>query len=194
MVLPHLAMPNGEGAALIATGRADAVEMLMQETYPHLEYYRYLSAGYRLPLVGGTDKMSSAVPVGLYRTYAYIPPDIPFTYASWTEAVRVGRTFLSSGPMFHFTVNGVQLGDTITLPSKGTLEFEATTESIFPIHTLQIVQHGRVIASTDDAALVEVGYSIGARAATKCICTRAAGQPIVALAAAQHIVAAVAVE
>ena len=35
-----------------------------------LEYYRYLNSGYRLPLVGGTDKMSSAVPVGLYRTYA----------------------------------------------------------------------------------------------------------------------------
>jgi hypothetical protein len=54
--------------------------------------------------------------------------------------------------MLHFTVNGAQLGDTITLPSKGTLEFEATAESIFPIHTLQIVQQGRVIASTDDAA------------------------------------------
>ena len=28
------------------------------------EYYRYLNCGYRLPLVGGTDKMSNSVPVG----------------------------------------------------------------------------------------------------------------------------------
>ena len=32
--------------------------------YGHLEYYRYLNCGYKLPLVGGTDKMSSDVPVG----------------------------------------------------------------------------------------------------------------------------------
>jgi hypothetical protein len=37
-------------------GRADAVEMIVCDPYNHLEYYRYLNTGYRLPLVGGTDK------------------------------------------------------------------------------------------------------------------------------------------
>ena len=74
----------------------------------HLEYYRYLNCGYRLPLVGGTDKMCSDVPVGLYRTYAYIPDDEEFTYDNWCRAVRAGRTFLSGGPMLHFTVDGAQ--------------------------------------------------------------------------------------
>jgi hypothetical protein len=151
VIIPHLPAPNGEPAVLVATDRADAVEMLVHSDYSHLEYYRYLNAGYRLPLVGGTDKMSSDVPVGLYRTYAYVPPDEPFTYDNWTKAVRAGRTFLSGGPMLSFTVNGAQVGDTITLSAGGTLEFEATAESIFPIHTLQIVQQGRVVASTDDA-------------------------------------------
>ncbi|MBZ0303427.1 MAG: CehA/McbA family metallohydrolase [Anaerolineae bacterium] len=151
VIIPHLPNPNGEPAALIATGRADAIEMLVHGDYAHIEYYRYLNAGYRLPLVGGTDKMSSDVPVGLYRTYAYIPPDEPFTYANWTKAVRAGRTFLSGGPMLTFTVNGAQVGDTIALPSGGgTLEVEATAESIFPIHTLQIVQQGRVVAATEE--------------------------------------------
>lgn len=152
VIIPHLPTPNGEPAALIATGRADAVEMLVHGDYPHVEYYRYLNAGYRLPLVGGTDKMTSDVPVGLYRTYAYIPSDEPFTYDNWTKAVRAGRTFLSGGPMLTFTVNGAQIGDTITLSSGGTLEFEATAESIFPIHTLQIIQQGRIVASTEDVA------------------------------------------
>jgi hypothetical protein len=153
VILPHLPNPNGEPAALIATGRADAVEMIegaSDSAYKHNEYYRYLNCGYRLPLVGGTDKMSSDVPVGLYRTYAHIP-DEEFSYAAWCRAVRAGRTFLSAGPMLAFSVGGAQIGDTLTLPAGGgTLEIEAVATSIFPIHTLEIVQGGRVVASTEE--------------------------------------------
>jgi hypothetical protein len=152
IVIPHLPNPNGEPAALIATGRADAVEMLRHDPFFHLEYYRYLNGGYRLPLAGGTDKMDSGVPVGLYRTYAYIPPDEPFTYDNWCKALRSGNTFLSSGPLLRFTVNGQPIGSTITLSKNGgTVEVEAVSTSIFPIHTLQVVQGGRVVASTEDA-------------------------------------------
>src|SRR5690349_701540 len=42
-------------AALVATGRVDAVEMIVHEPFNHREYYRYLNSGDRLPLVGGTD-------------------------------------------------------------------------------------------------------------------------------------------
>jgi hypothetical protein len=153
VVIPHLPNPNGEPAALIATGRADAVEMLRHGAFNHLEYYRYLNCGYRLPLVGGTDKMSSDVPVGLYRTYAYVPNDQAFSYDTWCAAVRAGRTFLSGGPMLQFTVNGARIGDTLSLPAGGgTVEVEATAESIFPIHTLEIVQQGRVVAATAEAS------------------------------------------
>ena len=150
VVIPHLPNPNGEPAALIATGRADAVEIIDANAYNHLEYYRYLNGGYRLPLVGGTDKMSSDVPVGLYRTYAYIP-DEEFSYESWCRAMRAGRTFLSAGPMLTFSVEGAQIGDTVSLPAGGgTLEVVAVAESIFPIHTLEIVQNGRVVAATEE--------------------------------------------
>ncbi|MBI4553301.1 MAG: CehA/McbA family metallohydrolase [Candidatus Latescibacteria bacterium] len=151
VVIPHLPNPNCEPAVLIATGRADAVEMLRHGAYNHSEYYRYLNCGYRLPLVGGTDKMSSDVPVGIYRTYAYIPDDEEFNYDTWCQAVRAGRTFLSGGPLIHFTVNGAHVGDTLRLPGNGgTVEVEATAESIFPIHTLEIIQQGRVVASTEE--------------------------------------------
>jgi len=151
VVIPHLPNPNGEPAVLIATGRADAVEMLVHGEYQHLEYYRYLNGGYRLPLVGGTDKMTSDVPVGIYRTYAYIPDDEEFNYDNWCQALRAGRTFLSGGPILHFTVNGARVGDTLHLPGNGgTVEVEAWAESIHPIHTLQVVQQGRVVASTED--------------------------------------------
>jgi hypothetical protein len=150
VIIPHLPNPNGETATLIATGRADAVEMLDHTHYRYLEYYRYLNCGYRLPLVGGTDKMSSEVPVGLYRAYAYLP-DQEFTYESWCSAVRAGRTFLSGGPVITLTVDGAQIGDTVQLTSGGTVEVEATAESIFPLQLLQVVQQGRVVAEETHA-------------------------------------------
>ena len=103
VINPHFPHPNGEPSALIATGRLDAVEMIMQQEFWHREWYRYLNCGYRLPLVGGTDKMSSDVPVGMYRTYVRIPDDEEFTYESWCRNVAKGRTILSGGPIIHLT-------------------------------------------------------------------------------------------
>ena len=151
VVIPHFPHPNGEPATLIATGRVDAVEMIRHERFNHVEYYRYLNCGYRLPLVGGTDKMSNEVPVGLYRTYAYIPADEEFNYENWCAAVSAGRTFLSGGPILEFSVDGHQIGDTVRMASSGTVEVHASAESVLPIHTLQIVQNGRVVASTEDS-------------------------------------------
>jgi len=95
--------------------------------------------------------MSSEVAVGQYRTYAYIPPEEEFTYENWCKAVRAGRTFLSGGALIHLSVEGAQIGDTLKLPpGGGTVEVEAVAESIFPIHTLQIVQQGQVGASVDE--------------------------------------------
>ena len=151
VIIPHLPHPNGEPAALIATGRADGVEMLRQGEFNHLEYYRYLNCGYRLPLVGGTDKMSNDVPIGLYRTYAQVGDRQEFTYAAWCDAVKRGRTFLSGGPLIGLSVDGAGIGDTLRLSAAGTVEVHAWAESILPIHTLQLVQQGRVIAQVDAA-------------------------------------------
>jgi hypothetical protein len=144
VVLPHFPQPNGEPAVLIATGRADAVEMIVQRPAQHLEYYRYLNAGYQLPLVGGTDKMSSEVPVGLYRTYAYLG-DQPFSFEAWTAAVRAGRTFLSGGPIIRLTVDGQAIGGTVGLSGPGTVQVEAQADGVLPIASLQLVVNGQVV-------------------------------------------------
>ncbi|MEX2540893.1 MAG: CehA/McbA family metallohydrolase, partial [Trueperaceae bacterium] len=150
VIVPHLPTPNGEAAVLIATGRADAVEMLDFLEFEHLEYYRYLNGGYRLPLVGGTDKMSNQTPVGLYRTYVRLPEDQEFNYENWCAGLRAGRTFLSGGAMLWFTVEGQPIGETVTVAGGGPVEVEAVARSIFPLHTLQIVSQGRVVAESTD--------------------------------------------
>jgi len=150
VVIPHFPNPNCEPAALIATHRVDALEMCAHSDYNHLEYYRYLNCGYRLPLVGGTDKMTSDVPVGLCRTYVYIPEDEEFTYDNWCKGLRAGHTFISAGPIIRLSVDGHAIGSEIRLSSPGTIEVEASVQSIFPVHTLEIVQHGKVVASTEE--------------------------------------------
>src|ERR1051326_2795887 len=153
VVLPHFPNPNGEPATLVATGRVDGVEMIRENAYNHLEYYRYLNAGYRLPLVGGTDKMSSQVAVGQYRTYVYIPPDEEFSHEAWQRGLRAGRTFLSGGPLLEFSVEGARIGATVRVPDAGgTVEVSARALSVLPIHTLQIVLNGEVVAESSEPA------------------------------------------
>ena len=147
VVAAHFPNPNGEPAVLVATGRADAVEMLAHSDDAMLEYYRYLNSGYRLPLVGGTDKMSSAVPVGLYRTYARL--DEEFSYEAWCRAVRSGQTFLSGGPLVTLSVDGCEPGGTVELSGPGTVSVHAAVRSIFPLHSLEVVRNGEVVARAE---------------------------------------------
>jgi hypothetical protein len=148
VIVAHMPTPNGENAVLVATGRADGLEMIDFNHFEHLEYYRYLNGGYRLPLVAGTDKMEATIPVGEYRTYARL--DDEFTLGTWLAAVRAGRTFATSGPMLWFTVDGEEPGATLRLPAGGTVTIRARARSIFPIHVLQVVQGGEVVAEVGD--------------------------------------------
>jgi hypothetical protein len=147
VVAAHFPNPNGEPAVLVATGRADAVEILAHTGDSLREYYRYLNSGYRLPLVGGTDKMSSDVPVGLYRTYARL--DEEFSYDAWCRAVRAGRTFLSGGPLVTLAVDGYQPGDTVPLSGPGSVTVRATARSVFPLRSLELVRNGEVVARAE---------------------------------------------
>ncbi len=144
VIVAHMPTPNGETAVLIATGRADGLEMIDFNHFEHLEYYRYLNGGYRLPLVAGTDKMEATIPVGMYRTYAQLEEELSLD--AWLRAVRAGRTFATSGPILTFNVDGLGPGAAIARPVGSRVTVQATARSIFPIHSLQIIQGGDVVA------------------------------------------------
>jgi hypothetical protein len=152
-VAVHFPLPYAEIAADIVCGRIDAVEM--QALTPGVdgpsirEWYRFLSCGYRLPVVGGTDKMSSEVPVGAIRTYARLDPDRPLSFDAWAEAVRAGRTFVSSGSLIDLEVDGKQPGDVVKLGRRGgSVEVRATAWAAQPlIDRVELIHDGRVVAS-----------------------------------------------
>ena len=158
----HFPYPTGEIAADIALGKIDAVELWPQgpnggkpghfNFLRFLDWYRYLNCGYRLPAVGGTDKMGAYMPVGTNRAYAYLGQE-EFTFANWAKAVRSGNTFVTSGPLLLFQAEGRTPGQEISLHGGGgTIEVHASAQCHVPIHRLEIVLNGRVVASRDSAS------------------------------------------
>jgi hypothetical protein len=152
VVVPHFPYPHSEIIAEIVRGRVDGVEFWdfwtpTMDSFSFHELYRLLNCGYRVAVVGGTDKMSAGMPVGNVRTYAYTGDD-DLTFESWARAVRAGRTYTTSGPLMRFSVEGRQPGDEIALPTGGgTLHVEAEVTSLTgPVNQLEIVLNGRVVA------------------------------------------------
>jgi hypothetical protein len=153
-VAVHFPLPYAEVAADIVAGKIDAIEQ--QALTPGVdgpsirEWYRFLNCGYRLPVVGGTDKMTAEIPLGAIRTYARLDPDRPLSFGAWADAVRAGRTFVSSGPLVNLEVEGCAVGDVVPLGRNGgTVEVRASASAHLPvIESLQLVHDGAVVAAT----------------------------------------------
>ena len=155
VILPHFPVPYLEAVADIILGKIDGLEIrAFLRTFDNVafrEWYRYLNMGYRLPAVGGTDKMDASMPIGGARTYAHLG-DKELTFPNWAQAVRSGRTFTTSGPIIGLSVDGHVPGDEIRLPKTGgVLEVDAWATSVQPIHELQLVVGGKVVESVVEA-------------------------------------------
>jgi hypothetical protein len=163
VVSPHFPYPTGEIAADIVLGKIDAVEMWPRdEPTPHatpleqfdslryLDWYHYLNCGYRLPAVGGTDKMGAYMPAGTNRVYAYLGQE-EFNFPSFAKAVRSGNTFATTGPLLMFHADGHPPGAEITLGAGGgTIEASAQAQCFVPFHRMEIIYNGKVVASHEE--------------------------------------------
>lgn len=154
VVSPHFPYPTGEVAADIVLGKIDAVELQfsdgMFDTLRFQDWYRYLNCGYRVPAVGGTDKMGAYMPLGAIRTYAWIG-DEEFSFANWAKAVRRGNTFTTTGPLLLFEAEGRKPGDELRVPEAGgAVEVRVEALSYVPFHRVDIVFNGKVIAARED--------------------------------------------
>lgn len=151
----HFPLPYAEIASAIVEGLIDGVEMQTfapgLDSPPILEWYRFLNTGHRLPVLGGTDKMTSEVPVGAVRTYARVSPGDGPTPGAWAAAVRAGRTFATSGPLISLEVEGAEPGQVISLSAGGgRLEVRASVRAAQPvIGTLEVIVNGRVVAAAE---------------------------------------------
>ena len=165
VVSPHFPYPTGEIAADIVLGKIDAVELWTRdEPSPHatsleqfdtlryLDWYHYLNCGYRLPAVGGTDKMGAYMPAGTNRVYAYLGQE-EFNFPNFAKAVRSGNTFATTGPLLMFHADGHPPGAEITLGAgAGTVEVLAEAQCFVPFHRMEVIYNGKVVASREEPA------------------------------------------
>lgn len=154
-VASHFPLPYAEVAADIVAGRIDAVEMQCfapgLDSPSILEWYRFLSCGHRVPVLGGTDRMSAEVPVGAVRTYARLRDGEPPSFAAWSAAVRAGRTFATSGPVLEIDVDGRGPGELLEMPASGgrlTVHARARAAQAV-IGAVEVVVNGRVVGGAE---------------------------------------------
>ncbi len=95
----------------VARGVVDAV-MVHSQSDQGLDslhqWYQLLNCGFRLPALAGSDAMlgdEQSPPVGVYRTWAELPPGSDF--ADWFAAIRAGDTFFGTGPRIRLEVDVV---------------------------------------------------------------------------------------
>lgn len=144
-------LPYGEALADVILGKVDALEVHELDWCKsrHIPWYWLLNCGYRLPLVGASQKMDNTVPLGQVRTYARLADGADFTYRNWIEAVRVGRTFVTNGPLLDFTLNDQLPGAALTLAEGETkVRLRARAHGIDPFERLEVVCNGEVLAGT----------------------------------------------
>lgn len=133
---------HGEGLADLILAKIDAI--LLDPTHPRI-WYDLLNLGFRVPLAAGSRKIDHLVPLGRWRTYARIDGD--FSYKAWIEAVRAGRSFVTSGPILRVAVDGEGPGGVVR--SAGNVHVRVDAEGHVPFDRLDIVAEGKVAKRLD---------------------------------------------
>lgn len=171
----HWPYPSMEAPLDIALGKIDSLDLLttgnpfahhpiLVDIYkmhgpsaysrPPIEmYYHYLNCGFRVAASSGSDKMSLNPPIGSARTYVKVPGGA-LSYDAWIEGIRSARTFVSTGPLLEFSVNGLDAGSTVKVPAAGkaTVQVHARAISQEPYEVLEILVNGRVVRTVKPAA------------------------------------------
>ncbi|MCC5878174.1 MAG: CehA/McbA family metallohydrolase [Candidatus Sumerlaeia bacterium] len=86
-------------------------------------YYEVLNMGFKLTAVAGSD-VPYGNGLGIVRYYVYTGNDA-LDVDAWFDAMKGGRTFVSTGPMLDFTVNGELPGTDIAVEEGDVLQVSA---------------------------------------------------------------------
>jgi hypothetical protein len=160
-------LPGAESPIGVALGKIDALELMTYDDPTQLPshwgpwknsgmsmaefpvmrgmdlYYQYLNAGFRLPIVAGTDKMGDDIPMGSNRFYAFTSADT--TYKAWLAAIKSGKGFITNGPILTFDVDGHCAGETVDFSGNKKVHAKVIAQSILPFATLEIIENGWVV-------------------------------------------------
>jgi hypothetical protein len=132
----------------VALGNIDSLDLNATYNGTVPLWYRLLNCGFRLTASAGTDcflnRVRSRLPGG---DRVYVQVRGPFSYDSWIDGLRAGRTFVTNGPMLRFSVGLHRIGDDVKLATGKTFKVTAQANAQFPLTRLELIQNGKVIHS-----------------------------------------------
>ena len=108
---------TGKGIPVdVALGKIDTLDINASYAGTVPLWYRLLNCGFHLPASAGTDcflnRIRSRLPGG---DRVYVQIDGKLSYEKWIAGLRAGQSFVSNGPMLKLTVDGKELGDTVSV-------------------------------------------------------------------------------
>jgi TolB protein len=133
-------------AALGVIGTLDVMGFGYDATLPL--WYRLLNCGFRIPAAAGTDCFLNRIrsfPPGWGRCYVRLSDGLD--YDDWIEGQRLGHSFISTGPMIDFQVNGKRPGESITLAGSGSTRLSVSIgiQSQYPRSQLEIISNREIV-------------------------------------------------
>ena len=131
-----------------ALGLVDGLEIL---GYGHPAaslrlYYRLLNCGFRLAAAAGTDAFNNIrrhKVIGADRVY--VQTGEVFSYDSWVEGLKAGRSFVTNGPLLFFEVDGQLPGSELELDEPGQVRVQVEAHSHAPMQRLDLVFNGKPV-------------------------------------------------
>ncbi len=109
-------------------------------------YYRLLNCGFRISPSAGSASGVLPNPVGYNRVYVYLG-DSP-SYEAWWRGLKVGRSFVTNGPLLLVNANGKLPGSVFQVGENLGVEIDVQVLSNDSIDRVELVVDGN-IASVD---------------------------------------------
>ena len=130
----------------VALGLIDALEWSATSRGSLIPLFHAWNNDFHIAPVGGEDSLANMQdnrPVGIIRTYVQLGSE--FGVRAWVDAIKQGHTFMSSGPLLEFKVNGKQAGEVVSLPAgRHEVTLEGAAWSVSPLRTARIYRNGVV--------------------------------------------------
>jgi hypothetical protein len=140
------------------------IEVLQFDRSGYEIWYDLLALGFRITPTAGTDCPCGGQTLPGHERF-YTKVEGPLTYAKWLGGVRRGRTFVTSGPLVEFRIDGQDIGSEIALDEAshvelaGSVVFDPERDDVVFV---ELLQNGSVIdrfSRTGGAARIEFAVS-----------------------------------
>lgn len=118
--------------------------------------YHYLNLGYKMTASAGTDTPYGGT-VGSVRVYAFAGTGGELDPDAWFQAVKKGNTFVSTGPMVEFQVNGALPGAELELADDRPVKVRIVASGLVGKSApkfVRLVRFGRVVKEVAAASPV----------------------------------------